>query len=246
MRLTTALSAPPPIQNYVTSCGEKPVHGRSIRVFNVRNLFSFVSRLKTKRKEESPRARFDVHHPENGWITVGWRQAEACAPFRPVSYDSPLVLIISDAEYGTGDGVLLAVALRAMEYKPARLFLLVNYTHAVKTAITSSIPRCALLAMRKTKGGKRRRGINVPEASFLPFLFHVDLLFLPFAFPSLSRISFSFARKVKVRWPEFDASLEIDAERSSCNWERKKERKKWNLGNGGNTTRGTHAVAAAT
>lgn len=77
------------------------------------------------------------------------------APFRPVSYDSPLVLIISDAEYGTGDGVLLAVALRATEYKPARLFLLVNYTHAVKTAITSSIPRCALLAMRKTKGGKR-------------------------------------------------------------------------------------------
>lgn len=36
-------------------------------------------------------------------------EKQKCTLFRPVSYDSPLVLIIRDAEYGTGDGVLLAV-----------------------------------------------------------------------------------------------------------------------------------------
>lgn len=55
--------------------------------------------------------------------------------------------------------MLLARALRATSNRDRRaLFLLVNYTHAVKTAITSSMPRCVLLAMRMAKRKKKENG----------------------------------------------------------------------------------------
>ena len=82
--------------------------------------------------------------------------------------------------------MLLAGALRATSNRDRRaLFLLVNYTHAVKTAITSSIPRCVLLAMRTAKrkkkksgrgGEKREKEIMSPEATRSSF-FLVSLVF---------------------------------------------------------------------
>lgn len=94
--------------------------GRSIRVLNNARMLSwqtfettfrsfiFARKNREAREEDSTR----VHHSMYTTLRMDGlrtRTKQKCTLFRPVSYDSSLVLIIRDAEYGTGDGVLLAV-----------------------------------------------------------------------------------------------------------------------------------------
>lgn len=93
---------------------------RSIRVLNNARMLSwqtfettfrsfiFARKNREAREEDSTR----VHHSMYTTLRMDGlrtRTKQKCTLFRPVSYDSSLVLIIRDAEYGTGDGVLLAV-----------------------------------------------------------------------------------------------------------------------------------------
>lgn len=68
---------------------------------------SSVAQKNETGKREKTRTHHSIYTLRMDGLHTGTKQK--CTLFRPVSYDSSLVLIIRDAEYGTGDGVLLAV-----------------------------------------------------------------------------------------------------------------------------------------
>lgn len=91
----------------------------------------------------------------------------------------------------------------------ARLFLPVNYTHAVKTAIISSIPRCAFLAMRnaeRKKKIKKRDPCPRGDVSFFLYL-HAAPFPREFLFSSASFWPILFTQKFSIRSVSSPASF---------------------------------------